>query len=57
MASSPATAAFVAGQRAELGEVAALHAAVEIGELTATEADLRSPYRAFRGLYPHSTDV
>jgi glyoxylase-like metal-dependent hydrolase (beta-lactamase superfamily II) len=40
----PVDAAFVAGQRAELAEVAALHAAVARGELTATEAARRSPY-------------
>jgi glyoxylase-like metal-dependent hydrolase (beta-lactamase superfamily II) len=41
----PVDATFVAGQRAELAEVATLHAAVAIGELTAAEADRRSPYR------------
>jgi glyoxylase-like metal-dependent hydrolase (beta-lactamase superfamily II) len=40
----PVDAAFVAGQRAELAEVAALHAAVARGELAATEADRRSRY-------------
>ncbi len=40
----PVDAAFVAGQRAELAEVAALHEAVARGELTAAEARARSPY-------------
>jgi glyoxylase-like metal-dependent hydrolase (beta-lactamase superfamily II) len=41
---APVDAAFVAGQRAELAEVAALHAAVAEGSLSATEATRRSPY-------------
>jgi glyoxylase-like metal-dependent hydrolase (beta-lactamase superfamily II) len=40
----PVDTAFVGGQRAELAEVAALHAAVASGELTAREAARRSPY-------------
>jgi glyoxylase-like metal-dependent hydrolase (beta-lactamase superfamily II) len=40
----PVDPAFVAGQRAELAEVAALHAAVADGSLTAAEAIRRSPY-------------
>jgi len=41
----PVDPAFVAAQRAELADVAALHAAVARGELSAAEADRRSPYR------------
>jgi glyoxylase-like metal-dependent hydrolase (beta-lactamase superfamily II) len=41
---APVDAAFVAGQRAELGEVAALCAAVAEGSITAAEAARRSPY-------------
>ncbi len=51
----PVDATFVAGQRAELAEVAALHAAVARGELTASEADRRSPYRGVP--WPVATDV
>jgi glyoxylase-like metal-dependent hydrolase (beta-lactamase superfamily II) len=40
----PVDGAFVAGQRAELAEVAALHAAVVRGELDVAQARLRSPY-------------
>jgi glyoxylase-like metal-dependent hydrolase (beta-lactamase superfamily II) len=40
----PVDAAFVAGQRAQLAEVAALYAAVARGELTAADARARSPY-------------
>jgi glyoxylase-like metal-dependent hydrolase (beta-lactamase superfamily II) len=40
----PVDAAFVAGQRAELAEVAALHAAVAAGTLSGAEATRRSPY-------------
>ncbi|QYN34431.1 MBL fold metallo-hydrolase [Pseudonocardia sp. DSM 110487] len=40
----PVNPAFVAGQRAELAEVAALHAAVAEGRLSAAEAAHRSPY-------------
>jgi glyoxylase-like metal-dependent hydrolase (beta-lactamase superfamily II) len=40
----PVDPAFVAGQRAELAEVAALHAAVVQGALSAAEAARRSPY-------------
>ncbi|MHA6630542.1 MBL fold metallo-hydrolase [Pseudonocardia sichuanensis] len=40
----PVGAAFVDRQRAELAEVATLHAAVGRGEITATEAARRSPY-------------
>ncbi|MFC6079984.1 MBL fold metallo-hydrolase [Sphaerisporangium aureirubrum] len=42
----PVDAAFVAGQRAELDEVAALCEAVAAGTLTAAEALERSPYPA-----------
>jgi glyoxylase-like metal-dependent hydrolase (beta-lactamase superfamily II) len=42
----PVAPAFVAAQRAELAEVAALHAAVERGELPAAEAARRSPHPA-----------
>jgi glyoxylase-like metal-dependent hydrolase (beta-lactamase superfamily II) len=41
---APVDAAFVAGQRAELGEVAALYADVAEGSLSAAEATRRSPY-------------
>jgi glyoxylase-like metal-dependent hydrolase (beta-lactamase superfamily II) len=41
---NPVDAAFVAGQRAELAQVAALHAAVGRGELDAAAAQARSPY-------------
>jgi hypothetical protein len=40
----PVGPAFVAAQRAELAEVAALHAAVARGSLSAAEAARRSPY-------------
>lgn len=40
----PVDPAFVAGQRAELAEVAALHAAVAEGTLSAVDAARRSPY-------------
>lgn len=40
----PVDAAFVAGQRSELAEVAALHAAVAAGTLDAATARRRSPY-------------
>jgi glyoxylase-like metal-dependent hydrolase (beta-lactamase superfamily II) len=40
----PVDPAFVAGQRAELAEVGALHAAVARGSLSAAEAARRSPY-------------
>jgi glyoxylase-like metal-dependent hydrolase (beta-lactamase superfamily II) len=40
----PVDPEFVAAQRAELAEVAALHAAVANGSLSATEAARRSPY-------------
>ena len=40
----PVDPAFVAAQRAELAEVAALHAAVAAGELDAATAARRSPY-------------
>ncbi|MGH3588805.1 MAG: MBL fold metallo-hydrolase, partial [Pseudonocardia sp.] len=40
----PVDTAFVAEQRAELAEVAALYAAVERGELTPSDAGARSPY-------------
>ena len=40
----PVDPAFVAAQRAELAEVAALHAAVAAGELDAITAAGRSPY-------------
>jgi glyoxylase-like metal-dependent hydrolase (beta-lactamase superfamily II) len=40
----PVDAAFVAAQRERLAEVAALHAAVARGEITAGEAERRSPY-------------
>jgi hypothetical protein len=39
-------AAFVAAQRAELAQVAALHAAVAAGELDAATAQRRSPFPA-----------
>jgi hypothetical protein len=41
---APVDAAFVAGQRAELAEVAALSAAVACGALSAAEAARRSPH-------------
>jgi glyoxylase-like metal-dependent hydrolase (beta-lactamase superfamily II) len=41
---APVDAAFVAGQRAELAEGAALYAAVADGSLSAAEATRRSPY-------------
>jgi glyoxylase-like metal-dependent hydrolase (beta-lactamase superfamily II) len=44
----PVDAAFVAAQRAELGQVATLHAAVTRGELDAEEAARRSPYPGVR---------
>jgi glyoxylase-like metal-dependent hydrolase (beta-lactamase superfamily II) len=40
----PVDPAFVDGQRAELAEVAALHAAVARGHLSVAEAERRSPY-------------
>jgi glyoxylase-like metal-dependent hydrolase (beta-lactamase superfamily II) len=40
----PVDPEFVAHQRTELAEVAALHAAVAAGELDAATAALRSPY-------------
>ena len=40
----PVDARFVRSQRAELAEVAALHAAVAAGELDAAAATRRSPY-------------
>jgi len=40
----PVDAAFVAGQREQLAEVAALHAAVARGDVPAAEAERRSPY-------------
>ena len=44
----PVDPAFVRAQRAELAEVAALHAAVAAGELDAVTAASRSPYPNLR---------
>jgi glyoxylase-like metal-dependent hydrolase (beta-lactamase superfamily II) len=49
----PVDPAFVAGQRAELAEVAALHAAVAEGALSAAEAARRSPYPDVPWPEPH----
>ena len=45
----PVDAAFVAAQRAELAEVAALHAAVAAGRIDAATAARRSPYPDLSG--------
>jgi glyoxylase-like metal-dependent hydrolase (beta-lactamase superfamily II) len=48
----PVDPAFVSAQRAELAEVAALHAAVAEGSLSAAEAARRSPYPGVPWLPP-----